>query len=322
MKAVVLHKTGNPEVLTVSNVPIPEVKSGWVLVKIKAFGINRSELMMRQFEADAPYIQLPRIIGIECAGEIADKSDSNFKTGQKVIAIMGGMGRTFDGSYAEYALLPAKNIFTVDTDLSWEELAAIPETYFTAYGSLFDCLQIKQDDTLLVRGATSATGLAAIQMAKAIGATILASTRNASKTNFLIGNGADFVLIDDGTLSQQLKRLYPQGVNKVLELIGTSTLLESLKLVTRQGVVCHTGVLGKQFSLQHFDPIKDIPNGSYLTGFFSNFPSQEVIDSLFVFINKHNLHPTVTNVFSLNEIADAHHLAESNNANGKIVIKL
>lgn len=127
---------------------------------------------------------------------------------------MGGMGRTFDGSYAEYALLPAKNIFAVETDLPWEGLGAIPETCFTAYGSLFDCLQIQQSDILLVRGATSSTGLTAIQLAKAVGATVLASTRNENKKTFLKQQGADYVLIDDGTLPEQLKKIYPKGVTK------------------------------------------------------------------------------------------------------------
>jgi NADPH:quinone reductase-like Zn-dependent oxidoreductase len=140
MKAIVLYKSCSPEELKISEVQVPEVKPGWVLIKVKAFGLNRSELMMRAYEADAPYITLPRIPGIECAGEIYDTSDSNFMKGQRVVALMGRMGRSFDGSYAEYTLVPSKNVFKVETTLGWEELAAIPETYFTAYGSLFDCL--------------------------------------------------------------------------------------------------------------------------------------------------------------------------------------
>lgn len=322
MKAVVLYKTGKPEVLYISNVPIPEVKPGWVLVRVKAFGINRSELMMRQFEGDAPYINLPRIMGIECVGEIADPSDSSFHKGQKVVALMGGMGRTFDGSYAEYTLLPVKNIFTVESDLSWEELGAIPETWFTAYGSLMDCLQIKSGETLLVRGGTSAAGLAAIQIAKAIGLTVLASTRKESKRDFLKSQGADHVLIDDGSLKEQLLKLYPRGVNKILELIGAATLLESLKLAAYHGTVCHTGVLGKKATLSGFDPIKDIPNGVYLTGFFSNYPTQKTIDAIFNLIKTHDLHPSIAKVFYLDEIVQAHSMAENNEADGKIVISI
>lgn len=184
MKAAILTKTGAPEVLTVTDVPIPTVKAGWVLVRVKAFGINRSELMMRQFEGDASYIQLPRIMGIECAGEIADPSDSGWQKGQRVVALMGGMGRTFDGSYAEYAMLPTKNVFPIHSHLRWEELGAIPETYFTAYGSLFQCLQVQSGDTILIRGGTSAAGIAAMQMAKAVGATVLAQPEAKAKVNF------------------------------------------------------------------------------------------------------------------------------------------
>ena len=255
MKAVVLKHTGTPEVLTVSEVPKPKVKPGWVLIEVKAFGLNRSELMMREYEGDAPYIQLPRILGIECVGIIEDSSDSHFKRGQKVVALMGGMGRSFDGSYAEYALIPTKNVFSVDTALSWEELAAIPESYYTAWGSLFESLQLKFDDILLVRGGTSAAGLAAIQLAKATGTTVLASTRKENKRTLLQETGADYVLIDNGTLKQQLYSLYPLGITKVLELIGPATLFESLSLVKKKGIVC---MVGKDSSASEIDVLKHV----------------------------------------------------------------
>ncbi len=320
MKAVVLFQTCLPNELTVSEVPIPKVKPGWVLIQVKAFGLNRSELMMREYEGNASYIQLPRILGIECAGEIADASDSEFRKGQKVVALMGGMGRSFDGSYAEYTLVPSKNVFSVETDLSWKELGAIPETYFTAYGSLVSSLQLSAEDILLVRGGTSAAGLAAIQLAKSMGATVLASTRNESKRDLLIAQGADHVLIDDGSLKDQLLKLYPHGITKVLELIGPATLTESLSVVKLHGIVCVTGILGKKGTIEHFYPIKDIPSGVYLTGFSSNYPTQKIIDDIFYRIKIHNLHPTIAKVFALSEIGQAHQLMENNEANGKVVI--
>jgi len=320
MKAVVLTQTGAPEVLQMTEVPIPTVKQGWVLIQVKAFGLNRSELMMRQYEGNSPYIQLPRILGIECVGIVADASDSHFTKGQTVVALMGGMGRSFDGSYAEYTLVPAKHVFTVDTDMSWEQLAAIPETYFTAYGSLFDSLQLNSNDVLLVRGGTSSAGLAAIQLAKSIGAKVLASTRKEEKRQLLINTGADYVLIEDGTLSSQLKATYPQGVTKILELIGAATLMESMNLLRKHGIVCVTGILGKKATLDNFYPIKDIPSGVYLTGFSSNSPNQQLIDALFSHIKQHNLQPTIANIFSLDQLADAHRMMENNEANGKIVV--
>lgn len=322
MKAVVLTQTGTPDVLRISEVPIPEVKPGWVLIKVKAFGLNRSELMMREYEANAPYIQLPRILGIECVGEIADGSDTGFQKGQKVVALMGGMGRSFDGSYAEYTLLPAKNVFSVESDLDRVELAAIPETYYTAWGSLFESLLLKSDDILLVRGGTSAAGLAAIQLAKTTGATVLASTRKEEKAALLLETGADHVLIDNAKLKQQLFNLFPKGITKVLELIGPVTLFESLSLVRKHGIVCMTGILGKKGSIENFYPIKDIPSGVYLTGFVSNTPTQTAIDTLFSLIKKHQLKPRIAAIFPLEEIAKAHQLMEDNGANGKVIISL
>lgn len=320
MKAVVLKNTGKPEVLADSEVPVPTVKPGWVLIQVKAFGLNRSELMMRQYEGDAPYIQLPRILGIECVGLVANASDSHFKNGQKIVAFMGGMGRSFDGSYAEYTLVPTKNVFSIETDMTWEQLAAIPETYFTAYGSLFDSLQLNPNDVLLVRGGTSSAGLAAIQLAKSIGAKVLATTRKEEKRQLLLKTGADYVLIEDGTLSGQLKVLYPQGVTKILELIGAETLMESMNLLSKHGIVCVTGLLGKKATLDNFYPIKDIPSGVYLTGFVSNSPNQQLINALFSHIKQYNIRPTIASVFSLDQIVEAHALMESNDANGKIVV--
>ena len=169
MKAVLIDRITNGENISISEVLVPEVKPGWVLVKVKAFGINHSEKLLRLNEIRADYIKKPVIPGIECVGVVENPSDSTLKKGQTVAALMGGMGRSFNGSYAEYALLPAKTVFPIKSTLSWEELGAVPETYFTAWGSLFECLHLNKDDTLLIRGATCALGYAAIQIANARG---------------------------------------------------------------------------------------------------------------------------------------------------------
>lgn len=176
MKALLIDKPVKAEEIILTECEIPKVKSGWVLVKVKAFGLNHSEKILRREEILESYIQKPVIPGIECAGEIADASDTNFKIGDKVIALMGGMGRSFNGSYAEFALLPAHHVFKIESDLAWEELGAIPETYFTVWGSLFECLHLKAGESLLIRGATCALGYAAIQIAKTLGAKVIATT--------------------------------------------------------------------------------------------------------------------------------------------------
>lgn len=319
MKAIVVDKCCKAEDLRVSEIPVPEIKPGWVLVKVHAAGLNHSEALLRMFEADNDYINTPIVPGIECVGEIADASDSQFQKGDKVIALMGGMGRSFNGSYAEYALLPESHVFKVDTNLDWISLAAVPETYFTAYGSLFECLYLTAEDTLLVRGATSTVGQAAIQLAKAVGAKVIAACRKEESFEKLKAIGADYCIIDDGQLSQQS---LPYKPNKILELIGPKTLRDSLFTVTHPGYVCSTGVLGNVYSITQFDPIKYIPNGVFLTGFYSNFPTYQSINNLFDLINKAQLKPLYAKVFTLDQIAEAHTLLEKGGAGGKIILKI
>lgn len=314
MKAVLIDKTTRAEEIELQEVCIPAVKPGWVLVKVKAFGINHSEKLLRMFEIKNDYIQKPVIPGIECTGEIVNPSDSAFVKGDKVIALMGGMGRSFNGSYSEYALLPARIVFKIDSKLSWEELGAIPETYFTAYGSLFECLNLVKDDVLMIRGATCALGYAAISLAKAAGCRIIGTTHKEDKVSLL--KDCDEVLVDDGSLAGKIH------VNKVLELIGPKTIRDSLKCLYKGGIVCHTGILGGVYTLDGFDPIKEIPNGCYLTGFYSNFPTQKIIDEMFEFFNRHELKPVIGSVYSFKDIRTALMDIDAHKTEGKVIIKV
>jgi NADPH:quinone reductase len=319
MKAVVLEKPCRADELVIQEVPIPKVKAGWVLVRIKAFGINRSEIFTRQ--GDSPSVKLPRIIGIECAGEIVDSSDSSFQIGQRVVSLMGGLGREFDGSYAEFALIPSSQVYPINNDMDWVKLAAIPEMYYTAYASLFDTLRLWEGETLLIRGGTSSVGLAALQLAKSVGATVISTTRTTNKLKLLKEYGADYVLLDDGSLSKQLFSLFPNGVNKVLELVGTVTLKQSLKLLSEHGILCMTGILGGEWVLDNFEPMMDIPSGTYFTQFDSGVKFKEqLLVELFDHIEQHKIKVPIAQVFTLDEVHKAHLLMESNAANGKIVV--
>lgn len=315
MKAVVLNRVTPAEQLTLSEVDIPEIRPGWVLVKVKAFGMNHSEQVLRLQEIENAYIQKPIIPGIECVGEIANPSDSSFQKGQKVVALMGGMGREFHGSYAEYALLPVHHVFKTDTSLSWKELAAVPETYYTAWGSLFECLNLTKEDVLLIRGATCALGYAALQMAKAAGSKVIATTHKESKLSLL--KGADEAVLDTGNLQDRVS-----GVTKALELVGAKTLHDTLRCMEKGGIVCITGILGGVYALNGFDPIKYIPNGIFLTGFYSNSPTQEVMDNIFSFLSVNHLHPCVGAEFNFSKIREACVALDSGKVNGKIVVNI
>jgi len=314
MKAVMLDKITEGRDVVLSEVPIPEVRPGWVLVKVRAFGLNHSEKLLRLNEIRGSHIQKPIIPGIECVGEIVDPSDTDLTVGQKVCALMGGMGRSFNGSYAEYALLPRRIVFPVESDLPWEALGAVPETYFTAWGSLFECLRLAPEDCLLIRGATCALGYAAMQIAKALGCRVTATTHRESKLPLLAD--ADEAVLDDGGLTRKI-----HGVTKALDLVGPRNLRDTLTAVDKGSIVCQTGLLGGVYALNGFDPIKDIPNGVYLTGFFSNYPTQKVMDELFAFLSKTNLTPKYGKVFDFEHIKDAVSSQDEGSADGKIVVK-
>lgn len=315
MKAVVLNKITEGKDIVFSDVLIPDVRPGWVLVKVKAFGLNHSEKLLRLNEIRADYIQKPIIPGIECVGEIVDPSDSGLAVGQKIVALMGGMGRSFNGSYAEYALLPRRIVFPINSELSWEALGAVPETYFTAWGSLFECLHLTAKDTLLIRGATCALGYASLQIAKALGCKVIATTHREDKLPLIAE--ADETVIDDGKLTGKVR-----GVTKALDLIGPRNLKDTLTAVEKGGIVCQTGLLGGVYALNGFDPIKDIPNGVYLTGFFSNYPTQQVIDEIFAFLNEKKLVPVSGKVFGFDEIRDAVIAQDEGKVNGKIIVRV
>ena len=204
---------------------------------------------------------------------------------------------------------------SVETELSWAEMAAVPETYFTAWGSLFECLQLCKDDTLLVRGGTCALGYAAIRLAKALGCRVIATTHRENKFPLLAQ--ADQALLDTGKLAGSLS-----GVTKVLELVGPRTLRDTLHCVEKGGIVCNTGILGGVYALQSFDPIKEIPNGVYFTGFFSNYPDQKTMKDIFSFISRYQIKPNVGAVYPFEKISEALWNMEHHRINGKIVVRL
>lgn len=315
MKAFVLEKITEAKDVTLAKIPVPKVQPGWVLVKVKAFGLNHSEQILRQSEIEADYIKKPVIPGIECVGEIADASDSDFTVGQRVVALMGGMGRSFDGSYAEYALLPTHHVFAIASDLDWASLAAVPETYYTAWGSLFASLKLQPDDVLLIRGATCALGYASIRLAKAYGCRVIATTHREKKLSLL--SEADEAVLDDRPLEGRVT-----GVTKALELIGPKTLRDTMRTLLNGGIVCQTGVLGGVFHLNGFEPISEIPNGVYLTSFHSNSPTKTDIDAIFGFLGEKGLTPDVGAVYEFAELKEALIAQDEGKVNGKIVVRV
>lgn len=320
MKAAVIYNAGGPEVLKVEERPIPDVKPGWVLVRVRAFGLNRSELFTRR--GQSPNVQFPRILGIEAVGEIADPSDSRFAKGDIVATAMGGMGRSFDGGYAEYTLVPTNQVQKINTSLGWSQLGALPEMIQTAWGSLHTALRIEQGETLLVRGGTTSVGLAAAVLAKQQGLTVAATTRKPEREAMLLENGADHVFIETGSIVEEVRKVFSNGVNKVLELVGTSTLTDSLRCSAIHGTVCMTGMVGNSWELEKFSPMGVIPHAVNLTTYsggaedFIDTPLQAFVEATEAGTAKIRTGP----VFSIDDIVDAHRTMEEDRAAGKIVV--
>lgn len=316
MKAIVVRHAGGPEVLEYTEVPTPTVKPGWSLVKVRGFGVNHSEIFTR--EGSSPSVQFPRILGIEAVGEVAESTDERLNKGQKVVSIMGEMGRAFDGGYAEYVLLPNQQIYPIQSSLSWAELAAVPETYYTAFG-IFKSLQLKVTDKVLIRAATSGVGIAELHLIKGLNPAIrvTGTTRSSKKVEALLAEGFDHVLV-----APQSDRL-PDGTgkfDKIIDLIGPLSLRDSLAHVNQGGIVNMTGELGHQWELDGFNPVDDIPNGAYLTGFMSGDVDLTAIQELFDFIEQHHIDVTPVKVFSLQDVPAAHAYLESQQSFGKVVV--
>src|SRR3954466_7190068 len=198
MRAIVLDAPGPPDALKFRELPVPTPAVGWVLIEVKAFGLNRSELHTRQGLASG--VTFPRVLGIEATGVVEECPGGEFAVGQQVVTMMGGMGRTFDGGYAEYTCVPARQVIPFASDLEWSTVGAMPEMLQTAYGSLTVGLDAQPGQSMLVRGGTSSVGMATAVLAKRQNMTVLSTTRSASKAAALTDIGVDHVLVDDGNI--------------------------------------------------------------------------------------------------------------------------
>ncbi|MFL9869092.1 zinc-binding dehydrogenase [Paraburkholderia fungorum] len=324
MKAIVRSRFRGPEVLGIADRPLPAVKPGCILIRVRAFGLNRAELYMRR----GLWGDVAEVSGIECVGSVVQDATGTLREGQTVVALMGGMGRTIDGSYAEYVAVPATNVVPVDSGLDWEHLAALPEAYAVAWTCLHRNLEVKAGQRLVVRGGTSSLGQAAIDIASQLGVEVIASTRRPEGAALLRSRGAAHVVTNADELCTAPG--WPGGkVDAVLDLIGNSAVLDSMHATRRGGRVCLAGFLGGLAPLADFDPLSQMPGGVQMSFFgsfnfgtpcfpLSDVPMQQIVD--FEASGLYRGRPA--HVFALSEVPIAHELMERNEAVGKCVVLL
>jgi len=325
MRAIVIKQYGGPEVLAIEERPAPEPERGHVVIAVKAFGLNHAEVYFRK----GVWGDVAEISGIECVGIVKADPDGRFAAGQKVMALVGGMGRSINGSYAELVRVPSSNVVAIETDLPWEQLAAIPESYATAWTSLVGILGLGEGQSVAIRGATSALGQAAVNIAAHAGARVIATTRNASRAGLLETQGAREVLLESAELAKRVRERHPQGIDAVLDIVGNTTILDSLAMLRRGGHACLVGFLGGGGPLT-LEPVFQMPSGTHLSVFASalvtgtpdfplaEIPFQQIVRN--VAAGTYKAKPA--KVFRFEEIQDAHRLMESNAAGGKIVVRV
>lgn len=312
MKAVVVSTPGGPEVLEVVERPKPVLKAGWTLVKSQGFGINHSEIFTRQ--GLSPSVQFPRVLGIECVGLVEETTRPDLKIGQQIISIMGEMGRAFDGGYAEYTLLPNEQIYPIKTELDLESLIALPETYYTAFGSFLN-LKIEEKDCVLVRGVGIA--FAKLLKGKFPEIHLVGTSRNLAKEDQLKAVGFDQVMLDQEGLLQS-----EESFTKILDLVGPRYIKDSIHHLSEGGIICSCGQLGGQWTLADFDPIVELAKNVYLTTFYSGNVSNEKLQELIDFVELYHVDVQPEKVYRLEEIQEAHTDLESNQSFGKVIVKI
>jgi NADPH:quinone reductase-like Zn-dependent oxidoreductase len=320
MRAIVLDGPGPPEALRIRELPVPSPQPGWVLIRVKAFGLNRSELHTRLGLAEG--VTFPRVLGIEAAGVVEHCPAGEFAPGQQVVAMMGGMGRRFDGGYAEYTCVPVSQAIPFTSDLDWSTVGAVPEMLQTSYGSLTVGLDAQPGQSILIRGGTSSIGMATAVLAKQRAMTVFSTTRSPAKSGALTDLGVDHVLIDDGAVAAQVRAILRDGVDGALELVGTPTLPDTLRATRVHGVVCFTGMLSDQWTVKDFYPNAYIPNGVRLTSYSGDakdLPPRVLQDFLDAVAAGTAMVP-IDHVYTFDQIVEAHEAMEAGHTSGKLVI--
>jgi len=325
MKAIVITQPGGPEVLQMQERPIPACAANEVLVKVAAAGINRPDVSQRKGNYPPPPGASPDIPGLEIAGTVVETGAgvNRWKVGDKICALVTG------GGYAEYCTAPEGQCLPVPDNLSFVEAASLPETFFTVWSNVFDRGQLKPGEALLVHGGSSGIGVAAIQMAKAMGAIVYITAGSDEKCRFCEGLGAakaiNYKTENFADVIRQITN--DKGVDVILDMVGGDYVQNNLRALANDGrLVMINMMMGKdvQVDLSQVMSKRLTVTGSTLRNRDTAFKAaiaQNLEKNIWPLLESGEIKPVINAVFPAEQAAQAHRLMESSEHIGKIVLE-
>jgi NADPH2:quinone reductase len=324
MKAIVITQPGGPEVLQMEERPMPQYTAGEVLVKVAAAGVNRPDVSQRKGHYPPPPGASPDIPGLEIAGTIIETGSNvtRWKTGDRVCALVTG------GGYAEYCAAPAGQCLPVPENLTFVEAASLPETFFTVWSNLFDRGRLKAGETLLVHGGSSGIGVAAIQMAKALGATVYITAGSDEKCRFCEDLGAAKAInYKKESFADVISNITSgKGVDVILDMVGGDYVQNNIRSLANDGrLVMINMMMGKdvQVDLSLVMTKRLTITGSTLRSrdtVFKATIAKNLEETIWPLLASGKIKSVVNKVFPAQKAADAHRLMESSGHIGKIVL--
>ncbi|HEX2601339.1 MAG TPA: NAD(P)H-quinone oxidoreductase [Gemmatimonadaceae bacterium] len=325
MRAVIIIKPGGPDVLEVQDRPVPEPGLGQIRIRVQASALNRADILQRMGNYPVPAGVAADISGMEYAGivDALGPGASMWKPGDRVMGVIGGAG------HAEFVCVHEREAIIAPAKLSWEEIAAIPEVFLTAYDSLFNRLQIGPGENVLIHAVGSGVGTAALQIARISGATVIGTARSADKLERARLLGLN-VPIDStgGDWAESIEsHIGTNRVNAIVDLVGGNYLDGNLRVLAPLGRIVIVGLtagVSAPFSMSVLLRKRLSIVGTVLRA----RPLEEKIalarefsDRVVPFFDSGRLRPVVDRVFPFDEIRAAHELMESNQTFGKIVLR-
>ncbi|MEN4761033.1 NAD(P)H-quinone oxidoreductase [Chryseobacterium sp. C39-AII1] len=320
MKAVVITKYGDPEVLQWQEAPTPQISGDQVLIEVQAAGLNRSDAFQREGNYPAPNGVAAEIPGLEVSGIIVECGPDvvDFKVGDKVCALLAG------GGYAEYVSVREGQCLPIPASLSFTEAASLPETVFTVWSNVFQRGNLQPGETVLFHGGNSGIGITGIQIAHALGSKVIVTAGTEEKGQKCIELGAD-VFINYKTQDFE-KELQDEGVDVILDMIGGDYLSKNINILKPEGRLIHINAVdGSHVDLDIWKVMlkRLTVSGSTLRSReyeFKKYLAKEVQKNVWPLIESGKFKPVIFKTFPFSEAAEAHRLLEKNTHAGKIIL--